>query len=116
MPSVYDRFSLVSDFQLAGDQARAIGPWTREVTAERVGFAARNYYQIALSRGHRFAAREAHLAVSFGHEMIDDDVLSLRHVLDAYFHARWLSYAPRGGELGVEKHGARKTHQPQHVG
>jgi excinuclease ABC subunit B len=25
MPSVYDRFSLVSDFQLAGDQARAIG-------------------------------------------------------------------------------------------
>src|SRR4249920_1256010 len=25
MPSVYDRFTLVSDFQLAGDQARAIG-------------------------------------------------------------------------------------------
>src|SRR5215212_615252 len=25
MPSVYDRFSIVSDFQLAGDQARAIG-------------------------------------------------------------------------------------------
>jgi excinuclease ABC subunit B len=25
MPSVYDRFSLVSDFELAGDQARAIG-------------------------------------------------------------------------------------------
>jgi excinuclease ABC subunit B len=25
MPSVYDRFNLVSDFQLAGDQARAIG-------------------------------------------------------------------------------------------
>src|SRR6187549_823105 len=28
MPSVYDRFSLVSDFQLAGDQARAIGELT----------------------------------------------------------------------------------------
>src|SRR5207248_6549112 len=25
MPSVYDRFNLVSDFSLAGDQARAIG-------------------------------------------------------------------------------------------
>src|SRR5437764_14990354 len=25
MPSVYDRFNLVSDFELAGDQARAIG-------------------------------------------------------------------------------------------
>ena len=25
MPSVYDRFSLVSDFSLAGDQERAIG-------------------------------------------------------------------------------------------
>ena len=25
MPSVYDRFTLVSDFDLAGDQARAIG-------------------------------------------------------------------------------------------
>src|SRR6185295_12470203 len=25
MPSVYDRFNLVSDFQLAGDQQRAIG-------------------------------------------------------------------------------------------
>src|SRR6059036_2656327 len=28
MPSVYDRFNLVSDFQLAGDQARAIGELT----------------------------------------------------------------------------------------
>ena len=28
MPSVYDRFSLVSDFSLAGDQARAIGELT----------------------------------------------------------------------------------------
>ena len=28
MPSVYDRFSLVSDFELAGDQARAIGELT----------------------------------------------------------------------------------------
>ena len=28
MPSVYDRFSLVSDFQLAGDQGRAIGELT----------------------------------------------------------------------------------------
>jgi excinuclease ABC subunit B len=28
MPSVYDRFSLVSDFALAGDQARAIGELT----------------------------------------------------------------------------------------
>src|SRR6202162_3923984 len=28
MPSVYDRFTLVSDFQLAGDQARAIGELT----------------------------------------------------------------------------------------
>ena len=25
MPSVYDRFTLVSDFELAGDQSRAIG-------------------------------------------------------------------------------------------
>ena len=25
MPSVYDRFNLVSDFTLAGDQERAIG-------------------------------------------------------------------------------------------
>src|SRR4249920_802977 len=28
MPSVYDRFTLVSDFELAGDQARAIGELT----------------------------------------------------------------------------------------
>src|SRR5262245_65595583 len=28
MPSVYDRFNLVSDFSLAGDQARAIGELT----------------------------------------------------------------------------------------
>ena len=28
MPSLYDRFSLVSDFELAGDQARAIGELT----------------------------------------------------------------------------------------
>src|SRR5437762_9428371 len=28
MPSVYDRFNLVSDFKLAGDQARAIGELT----------------------------------------------------------------------------------------
>ena len=28
MPSVYDRFNLVSDFQLAGDQTRAIGELT----------------------------------------------------------------------------------------
>ena len=28
MPSVYDRFRLVSDFELAGDQARAIGELT----------------------------------------------------------------------------------------
>ena len=28
MPSVYDRFTLVSDFELAGDQERAIGELT----------------------------------------------------------------------------------------
>jgi excinuclease UvrABC helicase subunit UvrB len=28
MPSVYDRFHLVSDFELAGDQPRAIGELT----------------------------------------------------------------------------------------
>src|SRR5881296_1136475 len=28
MPSLYDTFNLVSDFQLAGDQARAIGELT----------------------------------------------------------------------------------------
>ena len=28
MPSAYDHFSLVSDFELAGDQARAIGELT----------------------------------------------------------------------------------------
>ena len=28
MPSLYDRFRLVSDFELAGDQARAIGELT----------------------------------------------------------------------------------------
>jgi excinuclease ABC subunit B len=32
MPSVYDRFSLVSDFELAGDQARAIGELVEGLT------------------------------------------------------------------------------------
>ena len=32
MPSLYDRFNLVSDFELAGDQARAIGELTEALT------------------------------------------------------------------------------------
>ena len=33
MPSTYDRFNLVSDFALAGDQARAIGELTEGSSA-----------------------------------------------------------------------------------
>ena len=51
MPSLYDRFNLVSDFELAGDQQRAIGKLTDGLDREGLIALAQSLLGKALGKG-----------------------------------------------------------------
>jgi hypothetical protein len=77
--------------------------------------AARNDEEVAGEGGLRGRALEDHVAAALGHKMIDHHVLRLGHVPGAQVDACRRAYAPGRSELGVEKHGAGETDEPQHV-
>jgi hypothetical protein len=98
------------------DQARAVGARAGKIAAERVRFAPGDDDEISVVCGQRAAAGDPYLALSLRHQVVDNDVLGVRHVLDTYLDSRGLPDAPRRGEFGVEKHGPREPHESQHVG
>ena len=86
MPSLYDRFTLVSDFELAGDQPQAIA----ELTA---GLARGDRYQTLLGvtgSGKTFAM--AHVLAQFGRPAL---VLSHNKTLAAQLYGELKAFFPR---------------------
>jgi hypothetical protein len=68
---------------------------------EGMRFPARNDDEVIGLRRLWRCAGECNFATTLRHQMVDHDVLRLRHVFHAHFDASGFANTPRRGEFGV---------------